>query len=90
VFGAQRMPNNPNYSHSWATFVRAMGERPCLLRYELESHTISWLPANLIVRTRALVAEPGRNFDLHTTIRNALDSQERVSLWGPYAINPEL
>jgi hypothetical protein len=90
VFGSQQTPNNPNYSHSWATFVRATGEGPCPQNYRLEAHTISWLPENMIVRTRALLPECGRNFDLHTTIRYALGNDERVSMWGPYVIEPDL
>ncbi len=87
VFGSQRTPNNPNYAHSWATFVRITGSAPCP---RLEAHTISWLPANMTVRTRALLAECGQNFDLHTTIRYALDNDERVSMWGPYQIDADL
>jgi hypothetical protein len=90
VFGSQQTPNNPNYSHTWATFVRATGEGPGPQGYRLEAHTISWLPENLIVRTRALLPECGRNFDLHATTRYALANDERVSLWGPYQIDPEL
>jgi hypothetical protein len=56
----------------------------------LEAHTISWLPCNLHIRTNALFAEPGRNFDFDTTLRFVLDGGERVSLWGPYRIEPQL
>ena len=92
LFGSQRTPPNPNYSHSFATFVRVTwpGDGPCPPLAHMESHTISWLPENMIVRTLALFAEPGKNFDLHTTLRYVLDSDERVSLWGPYEIAPKL
>ena len=75
MFGAQRIPNNPDDSHSFATFVRATwpgdgpcpGSPPCL-----EAHTISWLPRNLEVRTLALLPECGHNFGLHETLRHVL------------------
>jgi hypothetical protein len=56
----------------------------------LEVQTISWLPANGIVRTYACCPECGDNYELHRTIRWALDGDERVSLWGPFRIQPEL
>jgi hypothetical protein len=90
VFGSQQTPNNPNYAHSWATFVRAAGEGPCPPAAALEAHTISWLPASLIIRTRALHPECGHNFDLHPTVRYVLHNDERVSMWGPYSIDREL
>ena len=42
------------------------------------------------MRPLALLPEPGRNWGLGETIRDALDHEERVSLWGPYRIEPEL
>lgn len=91
VYGSQRIPNNPNYSHTFATFVRAScpGEVAGGAT-ALEAHTISWLPANGVVRTLAFCPECGRNFGLHETIQLALREHERVSLWGPYQIEPEL
>lgn len=83
MFGSQRIPNNPNYAHTFATFVKACSADGGTL----EAHTISWLPAKLVVRTLALRPECGRNFDLPTTIQRALDNCERVSLWGPYKID---
>ena len=93
MFGSQRVPANPNYSHSWATFVRVSwpGDAACPPQdAALEAHTISWLPQNLVVRLWALLPECGANFDLHTTVRWALDSDERISMWGPYLIEPDL
>jgi hypothetical protein len=56
----------------------------------VEAHTISWLPATLYIRMPALLPEKGHNFELHTTIRHVLEDCERVSLWGPYRIEPDL
>jgi hypothetical protein len=90
VFAAQRVPNAPHASHTFATFVRARwpddGSRPPTL----EACTISWLPATLDVRTLALCPEPGRNLGLHETLRLALGRGARVSLWGPYRIDADL
>jgi hypothetical protein len=92
MFGSQRVPNDPDYSHIFATFVRATwpGGEPCPGPPRLEAHTISWLPRNLEVRTLALLPECGHNFELHETLRYALGNGERVSLWGPYRVAPEL
>jgi hypothetical protein len=89
MFSSQRMPRNPNYAHSFATFVRASCGGPGAGTV-LEAHTISWLPANLCIRTFALLPECGQNFDLDTTLHYTLENKERVSLWGPYRIDPEL
>ena len=92
VFGSQQTPPKPNFSHSFATFVRATwpGNDPCPPSPTLEAHTISWLPANLIVRTNALFPECGHNFDLDETLCYAYRNKERVSMWGPYQIEEEL
>src|SRR5262249_51970122 len=82
---------NPNYTHSFATFVRATWQDGCpTLPPRLEGYTISWLPQTLKVRTLALHPECGVNLGLHDTIRYALDNDERVSLWGPFQIEPQL
>jgi hypothetical protein len=93
VFSAQRTPAQPNYAHSFATFVRATwpGEGPCpQAPATLEAHTISWLPANLVIRTWAFLPECGHNFELTETLRFALDTDQRISLWGPHQIEPSL
>jgi hypothetical protein len=90
MFGAQRVPNNPDYSHTWATFVRATWDVPGQPACRLEAHTISWLPRNLRVRAYALLPECGQNFDLDVTLRWAPANGARVSLWGPYQIDRDL
>lgn len=86
MFGSQRTPVNPNYSHTFATFVKVKSAPQASIS---ETHTVSWLPANMKVRIGALLPEPGHNFDLHTTLAMANATQQRVSLWGPYPIHPE-
>jgi hypothetical protein len=92
MFGSQQVPNDPNYSHTFATFVRATwpGNGPCTKAPRLEARTISWLPANGKIRTAALLPEEGRNYRLDETLRYVLGNDERVSLWGPYRIDPEV
>ena len=53
--GSQRTPTNPNYTHTWATFVRASwpGDGPCPENAVLEDLTISWLPVSGQVRVNA-------------------------------------
>lgn len=89
VFGAQRVPNEAKYAHSFGTFVKVIDPGPGATMH-MESHTISWLPVTMDVRVRALLPEEGYNFELHPTIRHVLDTGDRVSLWGPYRIEKEL
>lgn len=87
VFGSQRTPPNPAYSHSFAVFVK----ETCLVggQRHLEHITISWLPSTMVVRLNALCPESGTNFDIHTTFQWAYNSCQRVSMWGPYETCPE-
>lgn len=87
MFGSQRIPSNPNYSHTFATFVKTT---PAPTGTEAIAHTISWLPVNLKVRIEAVLPEPGHNFDLPSSLDFAYATQQRVSMWGPYPIHPEL
>lgn len=87
MFGAQQFPKDPDYAHTFATFVRATD---CAEGRRLEVQTISWLPLQLPPRIARLLPEAGRNYELHETIRGVLDLKERVSMWGPYEIEPEL
>ncbi len=90
VFGSQQIPPRVKCSHSFATFVKATGQGPCLESYRLEAHTISWLPQSLDVRPAALLPECGRNLDLDSTLQWALSTGQRVSMWGPYPIDRAL
>ena len=91
VFGSQTTPPDPNYTHSFAAFVKACGDGPCPREFVVEEcFTISWLPRTLKVRTYALLPECGVNLPLHDALRYVLANHERVSLWGQYQINKEL
>lgn len=90
MFGTQRAAYTPDSAHCFATFVRARwdGDGPPK-DARLEQRTISWLPANQVVRLFAL-PEQGKNFDLHSTLKYDQRNGERVSLWGPYEIQADL
>lgn len=92
MFGQQSVPNNPNFSHSFATFVRATwdGDGACPTNPAIEAHTISWLPCTGVVRTRALHPEPGRNYGMRETLEWAQKNCMRTSAWGAYRIECEL
>jgi hypothetical protein len=90
MFGSQQTPPDPDHAHSFATFVRVRHDGPEPGVPVIEAHTVSWLARDLEPRTFELLPEPGHNFDLHTTIKFVLGDCQRLSLWGPYQIDPEL
>ncbi|MBY0512733.1 MAG: hypothetical protein K2P78_02335 [Gemmataceae bacterium] len=83
-FGSQDKSRRPAYTHTWATLVRAVdvpGSEPAL-----EVHTISWLPTKLDIDALSRHVEPGRNYDLHDTLRNAVRTKQDTTMWGPYEV----
>ena len=88
IFGAQPSPKIIKDSHTWATFVRVIGEGSDPAGYQIFAHTISFVPATLQVRTFALQAEPGANLDLEGTLAYARDKGASVTVWGPFLIRP--
>ncbi len=87
VFGAQRMPPEPRHSHSYGVFVH---ETCSPAGKRIDSIGISWLPCTGVVRLNTLLPEAGRNWGIHETFRWCYDNDMRVSMWGPYEIEPEL
>ena len=78
VWGAQRpIINQPNHTHSWATFVRVAGDPAAPGSCRIDSFTVSWLPATLIVRPLKLHPEPGVNLELHRTFAWAINDRLR-------------
>jgi hypothetical protein len=87
IFSSQSEPKLPKYTHTWAVFARTgclNGQR------KVEAFTISWMPATLNIRTYAVRPEPGVNLDLPTTFAFVTSQEERISVWGPYAITRDL
>ena len=90
IFGAQPTPKVIKDSHSWATFVRVVGEGSDPASYQVFAHTISFVPATLQVRTLALKPEPGANLDLVGSLAYARTKNASVTAWGPFLMRPEV
>ncbi|MFO0954523.1 MAG: hypothetical protein U0835_25850 [Isosphaeraceae bacterium] len=90
VFGSQSKPKRLRNTHTWATFVKAVGEGPDLNTYSLEVNTISWLPATLDVKVLRPWPEQGVNLDLDQTIQAMYAHGETITLWGPFLVRKEL
>jgi hypothetical protein len=88
IFGSQSKPKLLQYTHTWATFIRAVGEGPDANQYSISEHTISWLPQSLDVRTWSVLPEPGVNLDLYPTLDAVYRDHEHVTMWGPFRIHP--
>lgn len=90
VFGSDSDPKRLRYSHTWAVFVKATGEGTDPNAYSLEYRTISWLPRRLDVRVFNPVPEPGVNLDLYRTLDVEYSHGDTVTMWGPFAMRPEI
>jgi hypothetical protein len=90
VFAAQGDPVLPRYSHTFATFVRAVGPGPNPACWAVEAHSISWGPASGEIRAVRFFSERGANLDLTATLRWARTLGARVCRWGPFQIRKEL
>jgi hypothetical protein len=90
IFGSQSHPKVLRHTHTWATFVRAVGDGADPNGWYLEQNTISWLPASMVVRVWRPVPERGVNLDLDPTLRFILGDGQGVTLWGPFVIEPEI
>lgn len=89
VFSAQAEPAKARTSHSSATIVRVKGNGPDVRNGSVEEYTINWLPATGNIQPYHR-PEPGRNFDLAETFDWAQRHGARVTMWGPYEVDPEL
>jgi hypothetical protein len=90
IFGSQSSPKLLRYTHTWATFFRAVGEGPDLRNYSVQANTISWLPRSLDVRVWRLKPEPGVNLDLYQTLSYVYSNGESVTMWGPFVVTKQL
>jgi hypothetical protein len=90
IFGSESSPKRLRFTHTWATFVRAVGEGPDLSTYAIEQNTVSWLPQSLNVRVWAARPEPGVNLDLYQTLNAVYAERESVTLWGPFVATPDI
>jgi hypothetical protein len=93
-FGAHDALHRPQSSHTWATLVRmrASDVGPCgtvtpgQVDPALDVQTISWLPVSGKIDTRSRVVEPGRNYELHETMKFMGDAKASTAVWGPYEV----
>lgn len=79
LFGSDAGKLRPGRTHTWATYVKAEGERV------VDQSTISWLPADRHINAgRPLRPEAGVNLGLQATLRWVHDDKQKVTLFGPY------
>ena len=90
IFGSESNPKVLRYTHTWATFVRAVGEGPDPAAYALQVHSISWLPQTLDVRVWRPWPEPGVNLDLYQTLDVVAANRESVTMWGPFIVGKDV
>jgi hypothetical protein len=90
LFSSGRPTAPTRSAHCFGTFVRAWGNGGRVEAYDLDAHTISWLPLTLDLQTASLVREPGVNLSLRTTLEHVLSKGQQVWQWGPFAIDPLL
>lgn len=89
IFGSQSRPKLFRDTHTWATFVRTVGEGPDPRNYAIaEIHTVSWLPASLKIHTLWPIPVKGINLELRETLGVVYGRNESVTMWGPFVIGP--
>ena len=90
VFASEGSPNQPRFSHVFATFVKVQEKGPGLDVDLFETATVSWLPATLNIAPLRRTPEQGRNLDLLETLDWARTVNSRVVAWGPFEVRKEL
>jgi hypothetical protein len=90
VFGSQRpIFFEANHTHSFALFVRAASDKGGTPHVR-ETLPISWMPQAMELHVCRLCPEPGFNLDIPATLDWAYSDGQRVSRWGPFAVEKEL
>jgi hypothetical protein len=84
IFAAEAVPFESKKTHMFVVVHRAPDGGA------VEEHHISWFPQSRKVRGLTLRPEPGMNLSLAETFAHCRDMGMRVSVWGPYRIEPEL
>ncbi|HUR55411.1 MAG TPA: hypothetical protein VMZ71_14855 [Gemmataceae bacterium] len=85
IFGSESKPKRAKTTHTWATLVTAT-DVPGSAEPHLDVQTISWLPETLDIKPLRFRVEPGKNFDLDTTIAESLRTDQEITMWGPYEV----
>lgn len=86
VFGSECHPPKPQCAHSFATIVKATGHGSDYSQYELEVHSISWLPETMDIKVWRMTPEPGDNFGLFETLDWAIEVGADIRQYGPFQI----
>jgi hypothetical protein len=90
IFGSQAAPNVVRHSHTFAVFVRAYGVGQFPDDYQVEAHTISWMPASGHIWPLRLGPVPGVNMSLADTFKWAEAEGKHISMWGPFPVDQRL
>jgi hypothetical protein len=90
IFGSESKPKKLRYTHTWATFIRAVGEGPDPRNYRLEINNIGWLPRTLDIKVWRPKPEPGVNLDLYQSLAAVYQGGgQHVTMWGPFVEDRE-
>src|SRR5262249_26449681 len=87
MFAAQAEPNVPQKSHTFALFAKVSGDPA---QPEIDTTTISWMPANLQIEPLRRDPVEGKNISIVQTLNWAATNNSRVSMWGPHPIKKDL
>jgi hypothetical protein len=90
IFASQAAPNIVRHSHTFAVFAKASGRGQFPDDYQLEAHTISWMPASRRIWPLRLGPVPGVNMNLADTFKWAEAEGKHVSMWGPFPVAQRL
>jgi hypothetical protein len=90
VFASQADNSSPITSHTFATFIQATWNGDGSGQPQVQTHTISWMPASLNIVLLRRAPEPGRNLDLAQSLDWARSLNLRTTAWGPYRIKKRL
>lgn len=90
VFASQSKPKRPSLTHVFASVVKASIVDCEPQHADLEVHTISWMPQAMNIRLLRRTPEPGVNLGLHDTLKWAAKTDQHVSAWGPWSVDPHV
>lgn len=85
LFGSESVPKRAVLTHTWGTLVRVPAGGG-----DTEAYTVSWMPRTLAIRPFRFNVEPGVNLDLPATMKLVTGQGQRVTLFGPYEVEPVL
>lgn len=90
LFGTQTEPVAIRFTHTFALFVKATGDRANLDGLSLETQTISWMPSSLSIRVLSSIPEPGVNLSLKDSLDWGDSVRAHTTMYGPYEVKREL